>query len=299
VGDVDQLPSVGAGNVLRDIIDSRSVPVVALDLIFRQAQSSMIVTNAHRINKGLMPVFPKGDTDFYLFRQDDPEKAAELVVDIVQTRVPRKFGCDPLSDIQVLSPMHRGAVGVGNLNVRLQAALNPPSPQKAERRLAGRGFRVGDRVIQHRNNYTLNVFNGDIGRIQAIDIANQALHVRFDERVVRYDWSEADELGLAYAISVHKAQGSEYPVVVIPVMTTHYMLLLRPLLYTAVTRARKLAVLVGTQRAIAIAVRNNKVAQRHSGLSARIAEGKAPSPILPRKAGEGVASSSPPRRGGD
>jgi exodeoxyribonuclease V alpha subunit len=270
VGDVDQLPSVGAGNVLRDVIDSAKVPVVSLDLIFRQAQTSMIITNAHRINQGQMPTFVKGDTDFYLFTQDDPDKAAELVVEIVQTRIPRKFGYDPMRDIQVLSPMHRGAVGVGNLNQRLQAALNPPSPKKAERRLAGRGFRVGDRVIQHRNNYQLDVYNGDIGRIEGIDTVNQALNVRIDDRLVRYDWSEADELGLAYAISVHKAQGSEYPAVVVPVMTTHYMLLQRPLLYTAVTRARKLVVLVGTRRAIAIAVRNNKVTLRNSGLSARL-----------------------------
>jgi exodeoxyribonuclease V alpha subunit len=272
VGDIDQLPSVGAGNVLRDVIDSGKVPVVSLDLIFRQAQTSMIVTNAHRINKGQMPVFVKGDTDFYLFAQDDPDKAANLLVEIVQTRIPRKFGYDPLQDIQVLSPMHRGAVGVGNLNQRLQAALNPPSPKKAERRLAGRGFRVGDRVIQHRNNYQLDVYNGDIGRIEGIDAVNQSLNVRIDDRLVRYDWSEADELGLAYAISVHKAQGSEYPAVVVPVMTTHYMLLQRPLLYTAVTRARKLVVLVGTRRAIAIAVRNNKVALRNSGLSERLAQ---------------------------
>jgi len=230
----------------------------------------MIVTNAHRINKGLMPTFAKGDTDFYLFTQDDPDKAADLVVEIVQTRIPRKFGYDPMREIQVLSPMHRGAVGVGNLNQRLQAALNPPLPKKAERRLGGRGFRVGDRVIQHRNNYTLDVYNGDIGWIEGIDTVNQALNVRIDDRLVRYDWSEADELDLAYAISVHKAQGSEYPAVVVPVMTTHYMLLQRPLLYTAVTRARRLVVLVGTRRAIAISVRNNKVALRNSALSARL-----------------------------
>jgi exodeoxyribonuclease V alpha subunit len=270
VGDVDQLPSVGAGNVLRDVIDSDVVPIVSLDLIFRQAQDSMIVTNAHRINKGHMPLFAKGDTDFYLFVQDDPEKAADLVVDIVQNRIPLKFGYDPLDDIQVLSPMHRGAVGVSNLNARLQLALNPPSPKKAERRLAGRTFRAGDRVIQHRNNYTLDVFNGDIGRIQAIDTLNQALHVSIDDRLVSYDWSEADELDLAYAISVHKAQGSEYPAVVVPIMTTHFVMLARNLLYTAVTRARKLVVLVGTRRALAIAVRNNKTADRNSRLRDRL-----------------------------
>jgi exodeoxyribonuclease V alpha subunit len=217
-----------------------------------------------------MPLFPKGDTDFYLFGQEDPESAADLIVDIVQRRIPHKFGYDPMDDIQVLSPMHRGAVGVGNLNARLQATLNPPSPKKAERRLSGRTFRAGDRVIQHRNNYTLNVYNGDIGRIRSIDTMNQALHVQIDDRLVSYDWSEADELDLAYAISVHKAQGSEYPVVVVPIMTTHFVMLARNLLYTAVTRAKKLVVLVGTRRAIAIAVRNDRTTGRNTGLCVRL-----------------------------
>jgi exodeoxyribonuclease V alpha subunit len=272
VGDVDQLPSVGAGNVLRDVIDSGTVPVVRLDLIFRQARDSLIVTNAHRINKGLMPAFSKTATDFFLFGQEDPEKAADLIVDIVHNRIPRKFGYDPMEDIQVLSPMYRGAVGVSNLNTRLQAALNPPSARKAERRLGGRVFRAGDRVIQLRNNYTLDVYNGDVGRIQRIDAINQAFYVKMDDQLVCYDWSEADELALAYAISIHKAQGSEYRAVVIPVMTTHYMMLTRPLLYTGVTRARELVVLVGTKRAIAIAVRNAQVTRRHSGLVSRLAQ---------------------------
>ena len=271
VGDVDQLPSVGAGNVLQDVIASGRVAVVCLDLIFRQAQDSTIITNAHRINKGLVPTFSKAATDFFLFVQDDPDQAADLVVDIVQNRIPRKFGYDPMGDVQVLSPMYRGAVGVSNLNERLQAALNPPSSKRAERQLGGRAFRVGDRVIQLRNNYDLDVYNGDVGRIQAIDAINQAIRVQIDDRIVSYDWSNADELALAYAISVHKAQGSEYPAVVIPVMTTHYMMLQRPVLYTAVTRARELVVLVGSRRAIAIAVRNNKLARRHSGLSVRMA----------------------------
>jgi exodeoxyribonuclease V alpha subunit len=184
-----------------------------------------------------------------------------------------------MNDIQVLSPMHRGAVGVGNLNARLQAMLNPPSAKKAERRLAGRTFRAGDRVIQHRNNYILDVYNGDIGRIHAIDVLNQSIHVHVDERLVSYDWSQADELDLAYAISVHKAQGSEYPVVVVPIMTTHFVMLARNLLYTAVTRARKLVVLVGTRRAIAIAVRNNKTMVRNSGLRERLASSTQPQSI--------------------
>lgn len=270
VGDIDQLPSVGAGNVLRDVIDSGAVPVVRLELIFRQAQDSLIVTNAHRINKGQIPLFSKTATDFFLFAQDDPDQAADMLVDIVQNRIPRKFGYDPLEDIQVLSPMYRGAVGVDNLNERLQAALNPPAAQKAERRLSGRSFRVGDRVIQMVNNYTLNTFNGDIGRIAAIDPLNQVLRVDMDGQMVDYDWADANELTLAYAISVHKSQGSEYRAVVIPVMTTHWAMLSRSILYTAVTRGRELVVLVGTRRAIAIAVRNNQVVERHSGLSARM-----------------------------
>ncbi len=270
VGDVDQLPSVGAGDVLRDIIDSGELPVVRLDLIFRQAQNSRIVANAHLINRGQMPALDNKANDFFLFGQDDPDRAAELIVDIVKNRIPRKFGYDPLDEIQVLCPMYRGAVGVSNLNARLQAALNPPSPKKAERRLGGRGFRVGDRVIQLRNNYDLDVYNGDLGRIVAIDAVNQTLRVKIDDRVVEYDWSSADELALAYAISVHKAQGSEYPAVVMPVMMTHYMMLKRPLLYTGVTRARKLVVLVGTRKAISIAVRNNQVAQRYTALDVRL-----------------------------
>ena len=273
VGDVDQLPSVGAGNVLRDVIDSGLAAVVRLEIIFRQAEGSYIIENAHRINQGQMPRFPRDATDCFLFVESDPEVAADLIVDVVQNRIPHKFGLDPLNDVQVLSPMYRGAVGVGNLNHCLQAALNPPSPNKPERRLAGRAFREGDRVIQLRNNYDLNVFNGDVGHIAAIDPGNQTLTVNVDDRRVEYDWASADELTHAYAISVHRSQGGEYPAVVMPVMTTHYVMLQRNLLYTAVTRAQRLVVLVGTRKAIAIAVRNNKVAQRHSGLTARLIEG--------------------------
>ena len=277
VGDVDQLPSVGAGNVLRDVIDSGQAAVVRLDTIFRQAADSYIVVNAHRINRGQMPLFPKGAKDFFLFVKDDPAEAADLLVDIVQNRIPRKFGFHPLDDVQVLSPMYRGAVGIANLNARLQAALNPPGANKPERRVGGRVFRVGDRVIQLRNNYNLDVFNGDVGRITAIDTVNQTLIVDVDGRLVKYDWAEADQLAHAFAISVHKSQGSEYPVVVMPVMTTHYMMLTRPILYTGVTRARRLVVLVGTKRAIAIAVRNNRVTDRHSALDVRL-QSPRPSP---------------------
>jgi exodeoxyribonuclease V alpha subunit len=271
VGDVDQLPSVGAGNVLRDIIDCGEVSVVRLDLIFRQSADSLIIDNAHRINQGETPRFAKTATDFFLFVLDEPDKAADMIVDIVQRRIPRKFGYDPVDDIQVLSPMYRGAVGVSSLNVRLQQTLNPLSPNKQDRRLGERTFRSGDKVIQLRNNYDLDVYNGDVGRIEKIDVLNQLLLVRIDNRIVAYDWSAADELALAYAISIHKSQGSEYPAVVVPVMTTHYVMLARNLLYTAVTRAKKLVVLVGNHRAINIAIANDKVAQRYSGLATRIA----------------------------
>jgi exodeoxyribonuclease V alpha subunit len=277
VGDVDQLPSVGAGDVLRDIISSaeaddgqdRSAAIVRLETIFRQAEGSYIIRNSHRINRGQFPVVNKGD-DFFLFTQDEPKEAADLVVDILRNRIPRKFGLDPLNDVQVLCPMHRGAVGVTNLNRLLQDALNPPAPDRAERRLGGRMLRVGDKLMQIRNNYDKETYNGDIGRLVAIDLENQTFSVEIDERAVRYDWSEADELVHAFAISVHKSQGSEFPCVVLPVMTQHYLMLQRNLLYTAVTRAKQLVVLVGQKRAISIAVRNNRVADRYSGLSVRL-----------------------------
>ncbi len=270
VGDIDQLPPVGAGNVLRDVIDSGAAAVVRLDVIFRQAAGSYIIENAHRINQGQMPEWrPEQSQDFFLFQTDDPERAAELVVEVVQERIPRKFGI-PASDVQVLSPMHRGAVGVGALNERLQAALNPPAANKPERRIGGRIFRLGDRVMQMRNNYDKDVFNGDLGRIIALDPVEQTLAVRIDERTVPYDFLELDELVHAYAVSVHKSQGSEFPAVVVPITTQHYMMLQRNLLYTAVTRARKLVVLVGSPRAVAIAVNNNRIADRYSALAERL-----------------------------
>ncbi len=269
VGDVDQLPSVGAGDVLRDVIASERAAVIQLQTIFRQAEGSYIISNAHRINQGQSPVVNKGD-DFFLFTQDDPDQAAALLVDVVGNRIPRKFGLDPLNDVQVLSPMHRGAVGVANLNLLLQAALNPPAPNKPERRLGGEIFRVGDKLMQIRNNYDREVFNGDIGRLIALDLEHQTLTVRIDGRPVRYEWTESDELIHAYAVSVHKSQGSEFPAVVIPLMTQHYLLLQRNLVYTGVTRAQKLVVLVGQWRAIGIAVDNDKVARRHSALDRRL-----------------------------
>jgi exodeoxyribonuclease V alpha subunit len=282
VGDIDQLPSVGAGNVLRDIIaaieEGDGLPdaaVIRLDTIFRQVEGSYIITNAHRINKGEMPVLDnKNSRDFFIFNEEDPEKAAGLVVELVQERIPRKFGLGP-DKIQVLSPMHRGAVGVGNLNAALQAALNPAKPSVAERQVGGRVYRVGDRVMQIRNNYDKEVFNGDMGQIAAIDLEEQVVTVRLDERTIRYDFLELDEVVHAYAVSVHKAQGSEFPAVVIPLLPTHYMMLQRNLLYTAVTRAQKLVVLVGTPRAVAIAVHNDRAHQRYSGLAERLGKKEA------------------------
>jgi len=281
VGDVDQLPSVGPGNVLRDIIDSGAVPVIRLDTIFRQAQESSIIVNAHRINAGEMPVFDRGHGESFLVQEEDPDRVFEFIVDLVTRRIPRKFGLHPMYGIQVLSPMHRGKVGVAYLNEQLQQHLNPPSLGKAEKRFGGKLFRVGDKVMQIRNNYEKDVFNGDSGRIAAIDPEEQTVMVAFDDdRLVGYDFSELDELVHAYAISVHKAQGAEYPAVVIPILTQHYLLLQRNLIYTAVTRARKLVVLVGTKRALAIAIKNNKIAARYSGLKRKL------SPYTPPLQGE-------------
>jgi len=271
VGDVDQLPSVGAGNVLHDIIESGVAQVVSLTEIFRQAEGSLIVENAHRINRGQMPRFSRStDGDFFLFPAEDAEQAADLIVDLVQNRIPRTFGLQPGSDIQVLSPLHRGAAGVSELNRRLQQALNPPAQNKPERRRGAYLFRLGDRVMQIRNNYDKEVYNGDMGRIVALNPVEQELTVRIDEREVGYDFSELDELVHAYAVSVHKSQGSEFPAVVVPVLAQHYIMLQRNLLYTAVTRAQKLVVLVGTRRAIGMAIRNNKIRDRHTALDQRL-----------------------------
>jgi exodeoxyribonuclease V alpha subunit len=302
VGDVDQLPSVGAGNVLKDIIAAiegrdleskrlgdlapqthtqslnlsisqslnTQATVIRLQTIFRQAADSFIITNAHRINQGEMPtVDNETATDFFLFRTDEPERAAQLCVELVQSRIPKRFAI-PSKDIQVLSPMHRGIIGVGALNEALQNGLNPATPQKPEKRVGNRVYRLGDRVMQIRNNYDKDVYNGDMGAIQAIDMEMQKVTVNIDGRAVVYDFLELDELVHAYAVSVHKSQGSEFPAVVIPVLTSHYMMLQRNLLYTAVTRAKRLVVLVGQPKAIAMAVRNDKVTQRFTGLRERL-----------------------------
>ncbi len=270
VGDVDQLPSVGAGDLLRDVIRSGIAPVTRLSTIFRQAAGSHIITNAHRINQGQMPAFEKESDDFFLFPAESSEEAADWVLDVVTSRIPGKFGFNPLEDIQVLAPMYRGPAGVNALNERLQAALNPPSPRKVEKILFGQMFRTGDKVMQVQNDYDKDVFNGDIGRICDLDLVEHTLSVEFEGRQVTYDWSEADQLVLAYAVSVHKAQGAEFPVVVMPLVTQHYMMLQRNLLYTGITRAKKLCVLTGSRRAIAIAVRNNPVEKRYTALAERL-----------------------------
>ena len=270
VGDVDQLPSVGPGNVLRDIIASGQVETVRLTEIFRQAQESMIVVNAHRVNRGDFPQTRPAQgrqADFYFIEREEPEKALELVKDLCAHRLPRAFHFNPLDDIQVITPMHRGVVGVANLNAELQRLLNPKGNEIAR---VGRLFRVNDKVMQITNNYEKEVFNGDIGRIVGIDPEEQKLLIRFEDSVVEYDWSELDQLTLAYAISIHKSQGSEYPAVVVPILSQHYVMLQRNLLYTAITRAKKLAVLVGSKRALAIAVRNNQVQHRYTGLAGRL-----------------------------
>ncbi len=270
VGDADQLPSVGPGNFLRDLIQSQVIPVTRLDVIYRQAEDSYIIFNAHRINQGLLPTFSKESIDFFIFQEDDPEKAANRVVELASQRITDRFGFSAERDIQVLSPLHRGTTGVTELNERLQNALNPPAPGKVEFHHGSRVFRIGDRVMQLRNDYERQVFNGDMGVIQSIDLEEQILLVEIDGRPIQYDWATLDELIHAYAISIHKSQGSEYPVVIIPMLTQHYRMLQRNLLYTAVTRARKLVVLVGTRQAVQMAVKNNHIAIRNTRLKERL-----------------------------
>jgi exodeoxyribonuclease V alpha subunit len=273
VGDVDQLPSVGAGDVLRDIIHSGMSPVTRLNSIFRQAADSAIITNAHLINQGKFPKFAKGEGDFFLFPAEDATAAADWIVDVVSERIPQKFGFDAVRDVQVLAPIYRGPAGVIALNERLQEKLNPPQGSKPERKLFGTVFRLGDKVMQTQNNYDKDVYNGDIGFVRSLDVVEQTLVIDFDGRAATYDWSDADQLTLAYVVSIHKAQGSEFPVVVMPIVTQHYTMLQRNLLYTAITRARKLCVLAGNPRAISMAVRNNKVSQRFTALEWRLGRG--------------------------
>lgn len=269
VGDIDQLPSVGPGSVLGDVIRSGVADVVRLRHIFRQGAESLIVTNAHRVNEGLMPELPPegSEADFFFIERKEPEEIAAALKGLVARHVPHKFGLDPVDDIQVLTPMQRGLLGVASLNAELQALLNP-SGESVTR--GSRMFRVGDKVMQVRNNYDLNVFNGDIGRVEKIDAVEQEMVVRFDGRAVTYEFGGLDELVLAYACSIHKSQGSEYPCVIIPVHTQHYVMLQRNLLYTGLTRGKRLVILVGSKRALAIAVKNNTTQERCTLLAERL-----------------------------
>jgi exodeoxyribonuclease V alpha subunit len=289
VGDVDQLPSVGAGEVLRDLLASGVIPSVRLTHIFRQAQQSGVVTNAHRINAGELPI-TRGLADFFLFAEEEAERVAELTVDVVTHRLPRRFGLDPRRDVQVLCPMHRGPAGAGALNARLQEALTPARPHLPERRYGGRVFRVGDKVTQIRNNYDKLVFNGAVGVVTALSLEDQQLRVRLDDadagvanagvggaagdaeevEEIRYDFDELDELLHAYAMTVHRSQGSEYPCVVIPLTTSAWLMLQRNLLYTAVTRAKRLVVLVGSRRALWKAVHTDGAGRRCTALAERL-----------------------------
>jgi len=272
VGDVDQLPSVGPGMVLRNLIESGIAPVVRLTEVFRQASYSRIITNAHRINEGLMPevLEREADSDFYIVDRQQPERITETLVDLVKQRIPTKFKLDPFRDIQVLSPMNRGSLGIRELNLRLQNELNPSRSGDPILEKFGWQFRVRDKVLQTENDYDKEVFNGDIGQVLKIDPLEGDVTVRFEQRQVVYDYGELDELTLAYAITIHKSQGSEFPAVVIPLAMQHYLLLQRNLIYTAVTRGKQLVVLVGQSKALAMAVKNNRTENRFSGLLAKL-----------------------------
>ena len=293
IGDVDQLPSVGAGNVLKALIDSQKIPVIQLTEIFRQAQESMIVTNAHRINKGDFPELT-GDTDrnFFFIEAEEPELITELICSLISDRLPSHYNYHPIDDIQLLCPMRRGVLGTENLNKRLQEVLNieytasaahplektrfgtrsynRQAPRFGNQSETVGGFRVGDKVMQIRNNYDYDVFNGDIGRVVAIERLDKKVHIQYPDKQVAYDTADLGELVLAYATTIHKAQGSEYPAVVIPLHTQHYLMLQRNLLYTGITRAKERVVIVGTKKALGICIRNNQVMQRNSYLAERL-----------------------------
>ena len=272
VGDVDQLPSVGPGSVLKDLIESGAVPTVRLTEIFRQAKASRIIRVAHQVNGGRMPDLgrPEQDSDFYFVKAEEPEAAAELIVQIVAERIPRRFGLDAIADVQVLTPMHRGVLGARNLNQVLQAHLNPKRNGASEVERFGYTYRVGDKVLQTQNDYGKDVFNGDLGIVREVDLGESEMSVDFDGRMVTYDFGELDEVMPAYAMSIHKSQGSEFPALVIPVHTQHYMMLQRNLLYTGITRGKRLVVLVGMPKAVAIAVKRADATKRCSALRERL-----------------------------
>ena len=267
VGDTDQLPSVGAGSVLGDLIKSGVVPSTRLDFIFRQDVSGLIVKNAHHVNAGEPLEIRSGESDFYFMRCEDPETCVKRAIEFMQTRIPRKFGLDPLADVQVLVPMRKNVLGTDNLNVELQKALNPSGDALVR---GGTTFRVGDRVMQLRNNYDKDVYNGDVGFVRAVDAAERTLVVNFDGRPVRYEPGDLDELVLAYATTIHKSQGSEYPAVIVILHTQHYVMLQRNLLYTAITRGRKLVLLMGVPYAVDQAIKTNTVRERRTSLAERI-----------------------------
>ena len=272
VGDIDQLPSVGPGMVLRHVIESKVVPVVRLTEVFRQAAHSRIIINAHTINRGQMPEVPakNAESDFYFIDRAEPDQIAATLVEMVKTRIPSKFRLDPIRDIQVLCPMNRGSLGIRELNGRLQNELNPARAEEPAVEKFGWQFRPRDKVIQTENDYDKDVFNGDIGQVVKIDQVEREVIIRFDQREVVYDFGELDEISLAYAITIHKSQGSEFPAVVIPLAMQQYMLLQRNLVYTGITRGKKLVVLIGQRKALGMAVRNNRTENRFSGLLARL-----------------------------
>jgi exodeoxyribonuclease V alpha subunit len=291
VGDIDQLPSVGPGQVLADVIASGAVPVVWLTEVFRQAAQSRIITSAHRINQGLMPDLspPALGSDFYFVQADDPEAAVRLIVELVKTRIPKRFDLDPVRDVQVLCPMNRGGIGARSLNIELQTALNPAGDRKVER--FGWTFAQGDKVMQIENDYDKEVYNGDIGTVDDVDSSAGEIVVRFDGRSITYGFGELDMLVPAYAATIHKSQGSEYPAVVIPVLTQHYPMLQRNLLYTGVTRGKRLVVLVGQKKAVAIAVRNVSGRRRWS----KLAEWLRPHPPVSQRVGTASRAIEPRR----
>jgi exodeoxyribonuclease V alpha subunit len=277
VGDVDQLPSVGPGQVLADIITSGAVPVVRLTEVFRQAAESRIIVNAHRINRGEMPELPptEAESDFYFVDVAGPEEGARKLLQIVQQRIPERFGLDPVRDVQVLCPMNRGALGARSLNVELQKLLNPARDPSVER--FGWTYSVGDKVMQVENDYDKDVYNGDLGFVTSIDPDLREMVIDFDGRPVTFDFDELDRVALAYATTIHTAQGSEYPAVVVPITTQHYLMLQRNLVYTGVTRGKRLVVLVGERRALAIAVKGKQTRRRWS----KLREWLAPHPPSP------------------
>jgi len=274
VGDVDQLPSVGPGTVLRDLIESQLVPVIRLEHIYRQSIDSLITDNAHKVRRGVMPELPRTAPseklkDFYFIRETEPEQIVEKIIAMASDRIPKRFGFDPFSEIQVLTPMHRGAPGSINLTQRLQSVLNAEGSGFLHRE---QWLKVWDKVMQQQNDYEKQVFNGDIGRIMACDPKTREVHVEFDQGIIRYTSKELDQLSLSYAISVHKSQGSEYPAVILPLTTHHYKMLQRNLLYTALTRGKQLVILIGTEKAVGMAVTNEEALIRHTSLPRKFRE---------------------------